>query len=256
MRYLILTVLAAMSSAPPALAQQPTEAKAEQTATGLELAQTIADPQRQLVKIDVLLDQMFTEVVKSDPELQKMSREYPDIKKVMVDVSYPILIEEVLRDTPEYQNELARLFDANFTKSELFQANQFWKSPVGQKMLDTVANNVSINNVTKEVVKEINDDTLDISKSAVLRDQNATATKAVSELSDADLQELGRFGLSAVGQKFIEIKPEKDKIDFKWFNKDLSKEATAQMEKQIPQALDAYIKKVDAEKAKAADKQK
>jgi hypothetical protein len=256
MRYVILTVLAAMSSASPALAQQPTAAKVEQTATGLELAQTLVDLPRQLLKVDTLLDEMFTEAIKVDPDMQEMSREYPDIKKVMIEASYPILVEEITRDTPAYQNELAQLFEANFTKAEMFQVTQFWKSPVAQKLLDSVANNLSMSNASKEFAKEIKDDGVNISESAVRRDQNVTAKKAVSELSDADLQALGRFGLSPVGRKFVAIKPEKEKIDLKWFNKELSKEATMQMEKQIPLAIGTYLKRVDDEKAKAANKPK
>jgi hypothetical protein len=256
MRYVILTVLAAMSSTSPALAQQPTAAKVEQTATGLEFAQTIADLPRQLLKIDVMLDEMFTEIIKADPEMQEMSREYPDIKKIMIETSYPILVAEITRDTPAYQNELAQLFDANFTKAELFQVNQFWKSPAGQRMLDSAANNLNTSNISKEIAKEIKDDVLDVSESAMRRDQNATAQKAVSQLSDADLQEIGQFGLSPVGRKFVAIRPAKDKIDLKWFNKELSKEANAQMEEKLTPALIAYFKKVDDEKAKAADKQK
>lgn len=242
MRLILLALMAlsapaaALQSAAPAIATQP---------SGLELAQTISSVERQLRQVDVLLDGTYNAIMASDANIKAMQAQYPDMKSVWIKAMQPIMIEEMKKQTPGYHSELAMLYDANFSKSELQQLIRFWKSSTGQNLLDRVQANVNFKNVATEMAADLEAET-DVSKDAITRDKNAAVIKTMGSLPKAELDAITRFGMSPAGKKFTTIRPKKDAIDAKWFNIEPSKESLARIDKEVPAAMDAYMAEVDA----------
>jgi hypothetical protein len=253
---MILLTLMALST--PAAAVQPATSVIKAQSLGMELAQTLTNFDRQRSQINNLLEGTYAAIVASNADVKAMQAQYPDMQNVWIQAMLPITIEEMKKHMPGYFSELAALFDASFTNTELRQLTGFWKSPTGQNLLDRINANATYKNVSSEIAADLESET-DVSNAAIARDKNDAVKRAVDKLTKSDLEAIARFGMSASGKKFVAIRPKKDAIDAKWFNIAPSKESLARIDNEVPAAMDAYMAKVDAAMAKvdaAAEKAK
>ena len=58
-----------------------------------------------------------------------------------------------------------------------------------------------------------------------------------------------RFGLTSTGRKLARLSPQRTEIDRQWANRELSAEAMARMEKEVPEALLAFMAAEDRKRA-------
>jgi hypothetical protein len=250
-------ILMAMAAPLPAMAQAtaPVEATQVQTPASV-LATLLSKEERQFGQLVPMVDSFFTQLKLSTPEVADLSAEYPGLEAVWKKAMMPILIDEVRASLPEYRRELAALFTEKFTPGELAQLNRFWGSPVGQHLLEKASSSIRFNQISKELASEIEDENLDVSKSAYEKDKQAAVARTVRSLTPEQLAELARFEQSPVGQKFVRLRDQKQQIDLRYFNKEPSDATNAKIEKEVTEAIDRHIADTDRKRASDAKQAK
>jgi Uncharacterized protein conserved in bacteria (DUF2059) len=228
-------VCAATEEPPAAVSASPGDA----------LAILLTDDAREISKIDPLLDSLYEQLSQGDPDIAILEVNYPGIDKAWKDAMRPIMLDEMRLHMPGYRQELSEFFAANFTDKELDVLAAFYESATGQKLIDNVTGALSFKNVAAEIATEIDDNENDVSSAALQKDVNFAATRALQGMTPEQKEEVGQFGLSAVGQKFAKFIPQKQAIDYKWFNVEPSDESLERIDREIAAALDAFIASVD-----------
>lgn len=247
---LILMISAAPMSA-MAQATHPIAVPQVQTPAAV-LAALLSKEERQLGQLLPMIDSFFTQLKQSTPEVADLAEEYPGLEAAWKNAMMPILVEEVRATLPEYRSELNAFFSENFTPGELTQLNGFWRSPVGQHLLEKASASIRFNQISKELVSEIENENLDISKSAYEKDKQAAVARTVLSLTPQQRAEVARFEKSPVGQKFVRLKDQKQQIDLRFFNKEPSEATNAKIDKEVGEAVERHIAETDRKRASEA----
>lgn len=221
--------------------------------TALELAKVVNSTSRIEEQLDALLGNMARQAFATDPALTALNQEYPGTDRVFVNAIRPIMTEELARTLPAYNNATASFFAGNFTQAELGELLTFWRSPAGQALIDSVSSAADYSSMTKEIVDQISDPGADlsISQGAISKDKQAAAIAGIDRLSPAQRTAVIRFGLTPTGRKMARLAPQRNEIDRQWANREPSAEAMARMEKEIPDALLAFMAAEDRKRAAA-----
>jgi hypothetical protein len=240
----------APASKPPAIAARDTGFE-DRKAEGLKLVKLMQPPEMVLAQIDSAmgtLAQQFEQV----EALKGVEADYPGITRYLIESLRPATLAEVERNRPAYFEELANFYAAHFTLSEIKQLVSFWGAPLGQRFIRQVNKNMKFTQSAKDMVTQIGSGNDNISETAMKQDMRAAAIKAVAQTERADLDAVAKFAATPVGQKLLRLSKEKQAIEMKWANVPLSKEADAQIRKDVLTAMNEFMARVDADRANKA----
>lgn len=245
-----LAVLSPAAYASAATAQTtPADAK---MAAAQTLAEVLVGGTSVEKQVDAVLASMTKHAFSSDPTLQALKAEYPGVDRVFVDVLRPILIEELQKALPEYTAAHATFFATNFTTAEIGELTRFWRSPTGQALVASVSGALDYDGVSKELAGQISDgNDMSVAGGTVDADKRRAATAGYGQMTGAQKVEIVRFGLTPVGRKMARLQAQKNEIDHKWANREPSPEAAARIEREMGQAILAFIDAEDKKRAAA-----
>ncbi len=216
-----------------------------------ELAQLVNATSLVEEQLDALLGNMARQAFATDPSLSALSQEYPGADRAFVEAIRPIMAEELARMMPAYNEATAGFFASNFTQAELGELLTFWRSPAGQALVSSVSGAADYSSMTKEIVDQISTPGADftISENAITKDKQDAAMAGLGRLSASHRAAVIRFGLTSTGRKLARLSPQRTEIDRQWANRELSAEAMARMEKEVPEALLAFMAAEDRKRA-------
>jgi hypothetical protein len=243
---------AALHAQPAPVPATPASTDARMAAAR-DLAKLVNPTSRVEEQIGGLLANMARQAFTTDPSLTALGQEYPGSDRVFVETIRPIMTEELERTLPAYIEATASFFAGNFTQAELGELLAFWRSPAGQVLVDSVSSAADYSSMTKEIVDQISVSGADfsISQGAISKDKQKAAMAGISRLSPAQQTAVIRFGLTPTGRKLARLAPQRNEIDRQWANREPSAEAMARMEKEIPEALLAFMAAEDRKRAAA-----
>lgn len=252
-RSCIIALIVVTPVAHPASAAVQTES-VTQTGSGMAVARLVASEASQIATAEGLLGIFFDELVKTSPEVAVMAESYPGIDTVWTDTMRPILHDEIRTHLPEYQQQLATLFQANMTAPQLNEMVKFYSSPTGQMVISKVADGKSNKAVAKEVAAQVDEDPfsekdIDISAQAMKADRQDATLDMRRTATDAQRREIARFEMSPTGRKLAQILPQKQVIDLAWANRQPSPSAMERIDRDVPAAITAYIEKIGRQNA-------
>lgn len=189
----------------------------------------------------------------NDPDLAALKAEYPGVEKLFLDTLRPILMDELALMLPGYNRAVGEFFAANFTTAEIGELAAFWRSDAGQTLLTSVASNLDLAESSKEIVTQMDGDTIvEISEHALLADKRAAAVKGARDLTPQQRVAVMRFGLTTTGRKMARLADKKNAIDREWANRDLSSATKERIDRELGEALIAHIEA--QENARAAER--
>lgn len=144
--------------------------------------------------IERLRSQMRGSLLSADPGLSALEKDYPGIVEQMLEAMTPALMRHSQRiaalDRPAYAN----LFRSELSVDDARQAAAFYGSPLGQRLIQTLAANVSVDASMREAIAsdaELSEEG-DISAEALRADNAVSVRRAVAALSEAELEQIGR----------------------------------------------------------------
>lgn len=252
--FLAATAFAGTGAAGAPLHAQTTSAPADMRMTAArDLAQLVNATNRVEEQLDALLRNMARQAFATDPSLMALGQEYPGADRVFVESIRPIMAEELTRTLPAYNEATAGFFASNFTLAEIGELFTFWSSPAGQALVSSVSGAADYNSMTKEIVDQISTPGTDftISQDAITKDKQDAAVAGLDRLSASHRAAVIRFGLTPTGRKMARLSSQRNEIDRQWANREPSAEAMARMEKEIPEALLAFMAAEDRKRAAA-----
>lgn len=240
------------SLAPSALAAPPAAPADAHMAAAFELARLINESNQMERQVEQMLAGIATQGFAADPDLIMLKQEYPGVEKVFVDTMRPIMMSELALMIPEYNRAIAEFFASRFTLAEIGELATFWRSDAGQALLRSVSDKLDFAAMTKEVVGQIgNEGEITVSGGAVDADKRKAVASGVRALTPEQRVAVMRFGLTPVGRKMAKFIEQKNEIDRKWANRDLSPEAAARIERDVSEALLAFIEEEERKRAAA-----
>lgn len=248
---LLLAAVAPVTAAAPVLAQESTPDA--HLAAALALAEMLNGASQIDKQVDTMLANMAKQAFASDPSLAALNQEYPGADRVFADVLRPIIMAELMLKLPEYNQATANFFAKNFTIAEIGELARFWKTPAARALIHSVSDSLDYDAMTKEIVDQIGDPggDFEISGGAVAQDKRKAVTAGVDKLTREQQLAIVRFGLTPTGRKLARLAPEKDEIDRQWANSEPSPEAVARIERELPEALLAFMEAEDRKRAAA-----
>ena len=236
----------------PAAATPPAAPVDTNMPTALALARLLSESNQMELQVERALGAIATQGFSADPNLVALKQEYPGVEKLFVDTMRPIMMSELALMLPEYDQAIAEFFASHFTLIEIGQLETFWRSDAGQAMLRSVSGQYDFAAMTKEVVDQIGDDgAINISASAVDADKRKAVAGGVRALTPQQRIAVMRFGLTPVGRKMAKLVDQKNEIDRKWANRDLSPRAQERVEREVSEALLTFIEAEERKRAAA-----
>lgn len=248
----LVTSLAPPAAASAAVATPPVAPADAQMAAALSLAQLINESNDLGAQVEQMLAALAVQGFATDPNLVALKQEYPGVEKIFVDAVRPIIMSELTLMLPDYNRAVAEFFAGHFTLAEIGELATFWRSEPGQAMIRSISSNADFSAMTKEVVEQIGDEgDVTISGGAIDADKRQAVARGLRELTPAQRVAIIRFGLTPVGRKMAQLIDQKNEIDRKWANRDLSPAAEARVEREVGDAVLAFIEEEERKRAAA-----
>ena len=172
------------------------------------------------------------------PELAEMESESPGILSDIADAILPIINRSLRTRLPTLQERQAALYAKTFDASELDYLIGFYGSPTGQKIVKTVTDNLS----PEEMMKEgINHPDFKISGDAALKDVRRTVANIDWKLTAEDGRALQIFQLSSAFPKLQRIAGQTQQITLDWADESEPGEDEA-IEAALTKVIEQYEK--------------
>lgn len=154
------------------------------------------DPFRQLVRAvdeaadrDVVFERSLQDVraglLLNDPQWKSIEAEYPGTLDRMVAAMAPSLRRHEDRMIEQLQNESSALFAKVLTTHEARDAATFYGSPLGRKLIRSIAANFTTQSLVGEAIADNGQGK--ITTGAVQRDLNASTAAGIAKLSAAEI---------------------------------------------------------------------
>jgi hypothetical protein len=221
-------------------------------AAALALAQLINESNDLALQVEQMLGAFAVQGFATDPNLLALKQEYPGVEKVFIDTIRPIIMSELTLMLPDYNQATAEFFASHFTLAEIGELATFWGSEPGQAMIRSISSNADFSAMTKEIVGQIGDEgDISISGGAIDADKRKAVTSGLRALTPQQRIAIMRFGLTPVGRKMAGLVNEKNEIDRKWANSDLSPAAQARVDREVGDAVLAFIEEEERKRAAA-----
>lgn len=172
------------------------------------------------------------------PELTEMESEYPGIMSDIGDAILPIINQSMRSRLPALQERQAALYAKTFDASELDYLISFYGSPTGQKMIKTVMDNLSPDEMIKEGASNPN---FEISGDTALKDLRRTAINIDWKFTPEDERALRMFQLSSAFPKLQRVAGQTQQIMLDWSDESAPGEDEA-IEAALTKVIEQYEK--------------
>jgi hypothetical protein len=214
--------LAQSAARKPAAALTQVDPAAHQAAAD-DLALAMAPDSSVELQVDPLLEEMFDQLYRSEPDFADLEQDYPGLRAAITASVRPVMIRWGLKAMPLYRADLAKLYGGEFTTSELRELATFLRSPEMQMFTNSVQRNLSFKQTTASLIQE-----KDASQADLRGDLRSASIKAGAELTPQQKAKISAFMSSPLGRKLVALNPQKLALNAKWFNY-----SSPEMEKEI-----------------------
>lgn len=228
-RLATLLLLAAPLLAVPALAASQSEVAAQGDAAVYDdLADTILAATDLVTMQENLMATMGRQLL-ADPEFAQLELESPGLVSEMLGEMRPILTQMMADTMPSYRTEASSLFARNLSVDEARRLSEFYRSPIGSKLLASASRNFTGENVAAQAMRDEA-----FTDKSFMADTVASMDAVIGELSAEEMTELARIGRSEPAlRKLVEIGPELIQLQLSLANGDATPEEEAALEAAI-----------------------
>lgn len=249
---LALALTAVPCVAAPAELLQPTE---QSLAESQRLVDSLYPAKVEAMAIDNLLSSLARQMKKT-PNLAEAEAVYPGIVDAAVNAMSPIMMEEAQKGRETQRVKMRTFFAQRINATNLAAIADFWAGPVGRSLRQSIISNATYDNVSADVMKNVDQGDVDISSAAIKSDAMRAGYSAVLKMSREDRSAYYKFILSPAGKAFTAVLPEKSKIDIEMFNKKPSPETDKRVEDAVITAMTTYAEKAEAKNSAAENAKK
>lgn len=237
-----LGLLLALAPAPAAVASLPVQADTPVSTAAMQLARTLnSEGGTQVESERMFSGGELAAALRSNPDMAETEREYPGIVDHIVIRMRPA-VERMTRDAlPKLWERTARLFDVHMTPSEIAQAQAFYGSPAGQRLIDAVSRNFDFKPMLGEATTD-----KDISAGSFRQGVAAGMPAIIAGMSKADQAVLLAFGSTAAFAKIQKLNPEVMRVKAAWAN-ETTPEQDAELEAIVTRAAEEFMAAKDAQ---------
>lgn len=191
---------------PPPPAPLPTVAPTQESkALALELATLLNSESLTRKQLDKAYNETMPKVLANNQQFRVMEFQYPGISAAVINAEREIVVPGTIAILPGVQGALADVISAHITAQELKELLAYYKSPLGLKILDGIAEGSDLSGLAQ---KNLNDEDSPLTGEDL---KNATSIAAMptilKSLAKDDIQQLVRFGLSPTGKKWRAMGP-------------------------------------------------
>lgn len=219
----------------PATQAQSVDPKAMESAR--RLARLIIQEQAQVDATLRMLDTSFISTLAANEDVKAMEAEYPGLLKRIATDLRPIFIGHTRRILPDYIERYAAVYAADFSAAELDDLYQLFASPAGQRLIDSMMNNLTFDSTLQEAVADPEAQT---SLSAVNNDYKRSAAATLKQVSDEDKKAFAVLVTKPYFPRMTKIGPKLRKLDQDMINEP-DPALDADIEASIKKSLEAHI---------------
>ena len=194
-------------------------------------------------QVDKYLDASLKAMVRDDPAIAALERNYPGMIEAMRAAWRPVFFKAAAATLPLYRAELSQFYQDNLTIAEARQVLAFFQTPEFQAFIAMGRENMDYRQTTKNLT-----DDKDVSVQAVRSDLAAAGVKTAKQLSPIQRRKLMAFFSSPTGQKLLALNPKKLALEAKWTNY-VSPESEREIELVTYETMIGHIAKTDPETA-------
>ncbi|MCA1198755.1 hypothetical protein K9B35_12315 [Sphingomonas sp. R647] len=241
----ICLFITALAGAPVASATAPLAAETAPTVSpaALKLAAT-TNPAEGITSES---DRLFTggelaESMRADPEMAETEREYPGLIDHIAAQMRPTIERQVMASLPTLWNRLARIYDANLTPAEIDQAQRYYGSSAGSRLIRAVSRHFDYKPMLSESAQDE-----DVSTTSMRQGLAAGMPAIIAQMSSEDQAALMAFARTPTFTKIQKINPEIARVKAAWVNES-TPEADAELEAVVTKAAEEFIAQKEAKK--------
>lgn len=216
-------------------AEKPAADVSERRAAGLKLASLLYSDERQLAATNgPVMDQMEA-FFRADPSFATLEAQSPGlIDEVMANMK-PLLVEFTISEAPRYRRGVAAVYARHMSVDDIEAATTFYASPLGQKLLDKVGENLSLTSMLGEMSSNLDAPT---SERAVTNDLDRTALRAINELSPEEIAEIEEIAGAGWFESIERARPDLVAYDTRFTN-----EPAPEFESRVEQVVTEILEK-------------
>lgn len=241
----ICLFITALAGAPvaSATAPLPTQEASSVSPAALKLAET-TNPAEGITSES---DRLFTggelaASMRADPEMAETEREYPGFIDHIIAQMRPTIERQVITSLPTLWNRLARIYDANLTPAEIEQAQRYYGSSAGSRLISAVSRHFDFKPMLSEAAQDE-----DISAKSMRQGLAAGMPAIIAQLSSEDQAALMAFARTPAFAKIQKINPEVVQVKAAWMNES-SPEEEAELEAVVKKAAEEFMAGKEAQK--------
>jgi hypothetical protein len=134
------------------------------------------------------LSQMRSTMISSDAELRDMEKSYPGIIEQMLAAMRPIILRHSQRVSTEGRSEMVQLFRLRLTADEAREATEFYRSPLGLRLIESISENISVSATQREAIIAGGE----VSAEAISQDHTATVRGSLAALTEQERIQIER----------------------------------------------------------------
>lgn len=217
----VASTSAAAQKAPP-VQEASTTALAQVTPTpaslakGHQLAATLNSDEVTKIQFDKMFSKTMPDAMRQVPTYQVLEKQYPGIIMAIVDGSRPIIEAETRKEAPQLIDRLGTLYASYMTDDELGNALDFYGSPTGKWVIETVATNSDATAVMQKAIDDPDAKMVpdDVTKSTI----NPALPTLVAGMTPDRLKATSAFVATSAGRKIKALQPQVNQISADWAN--------------------------------------
>ena len=236
MRVLVALAVALAAAAPVAAMAPASEAPlaarpSQEESIGLA---RLMSPRDVLVDMEVReFDKHFVSSLSADPELKSMEDEYPGLFEAMHKASRGLVSQAMVRTVDQIHRSVAKLIEASFTRADIAELSDFYRSPVGQKTIRQMAASADAGNLYNQAVEQREFQLTEEQVAAQIREY---ARKTAQTFTPEEQTEMMLFMAKPSFGKLAKAQPQIQKILADEFNA-----PDPEFDRQVEEAMGAAI---------------
>jgi hypothetical protein len=244
-------ILAILLGVSPVMAQVESKGATQQVALdpavaakAMRLAEIMTDKVIMLDQAKRIATTTLPDAFRQEPSLAQMEKSAPGVIDAMIRGMLPIMLRHAEDGIPDLRQRYAAHVGKVMTADEMDKVATFYSSPLGRKLMLSVAGKMNADEMVKEAMAAPGEK---LSREALMKDVRSAAVSAVSELTSDELAEVAKFGLSPAGRKFTGNQKALGEIVTAWTNES-TKEEDAELEDAVTKAIADHLEGAVKEK--------
>jgi hypothetical protein len=185
----------------------------------------------------------FMQLTETAPDNRELEEAYPGIHQAMWSAMEPELRKSMTDKQPRDREKMARLYASMFSPADLAEANIFYSSPVGQKMIRAMYTETDMAPVMEQIAA---DPDAPISAEALKASDAAAKQKLTDALNEQEVAALMSFVQKVGMDKMRKVGEAVQRLRLEMLNEE-DPELDARLDKLIEAATQQYIARKDAE---------